>query len=51
MQGLDRLALQTHADYGQPRSLRKRVLPVKIKEAPIERLLLARSGRSPNAAK
>ena len=44
MQGLDRLALQTHADYGQPRSLRKRVLPVKIKEAPIERLLLARSG-------
>jgi hypothetical protein len=28
------------------RSLRKRVLPVKIKEAPIERLLLAQSSRS-----
>jgi hypothetical protein len=25
---------------------KKRVLPVKIKEAPIERLLLAQSGRS-----
>ena len=28
------------------RSLRKSALPVKIKEAPIERLFLAQSGRS-----
>jgi hypothetical protein len=34
MQGLDRLALQTHADSGQPGPCGKRVLPVKIKEAP-----------------
>jgi hypothetical protein len=33
------------------RSLRRRVLPVKIKEAPIERLLLARSGRSHKCGK
>jgi hypothetical protein len=41
MQGVDRLVLQTDAEYSQPPvTAKKRVLPVKIKEAPIERLLL-----------